>query len=161
MGLAGCAAGAALGPQPQVVSELDLERYLGLWHELARYPNRFQQDCFGSKADYRLAGPDRIRVLNTCRTGGPDGPLVAARGSARVVDTKTRAKLEVSFFRPFWGDYWVLDLGAHYEYAVVGTPDRRYLWVLARRPRLPDSAWQAIEARLREQGFDPDKLIRQ
>ena len=154
-------AGAPIQPAPPVVPQVDLDRYLGVWHEIARYPTWFQEGCHGSKADYRRGWGGQIRVLNTCREGGPDGPLKSAWGRARVVDTTTNARLEVTFFWPFWGDYWIFALGERYDWVVVGSPNRRFVWVLARRPRLPVATWRHIEQRLVQLGFEPGRLIRQ
>ena len=89
-----------------------------------------------------------------------DGPEKAARGRARVVDKATNAKLEVSFFRPFWGDYWIVDLGANYEYAVVGHPSRDYLWILSRTPTMEPQVYDGIVARLAAQGYETKRLVR-
>jgi len=155
-----CAAGRADMKPLQVVSNVEIDRYLGTWYEIARYPNSFQKDCFDSRADYRLRPDGDIRVLNTCRKGGPDGRLDSARGKAWVVDRQTNAKLKVRFFWPFSGNYWIIDLGKNYEYAVVGEPGRKYLWILSRRPEIDDRTYQDILNRLEEQGYDPGKLIR-
>jgi len=145
---------------PRVVDFVDLRRYLGKWHEIARYPNRFQQDdCVAATAVYTLRADGRIDVLNQCRRGGSDGPLVAARGVARVADPVTNARLKVTFFWPFAGDYWIIDLGSNYEYAVVSEPRRRCLWILARRPGIEMQTFSDIFRRLRGQGFDTSRLI--
>jgi len=145
---------------PEVVTFVDLRRYLGKWYEIARYPNWFQQDdCVATTAVYTQRADGRIGVLNQCHRGGPDGPLQAARGVARVADETTNAKLKVTFFRPFTGDYWIIDLGPNYEYAVVSEPARRYLWILARKPELDMQTFGDILRRLRGQGFDTGKLI--
>lgn len=151
---------AQIRPAPPVHPHVDLDRYLGVWHEIARYPTWFQEGCYGSMADYRKGPAGQIRVLNTCHEGGPEGPLKAARGRARVVDTNTNARLEVTFFWPFWGDYWIFDLGEFYDWVIVGSPNRRFVWVLARRPSLPAETWQHIEQRLVDLGFEPQRLIR-
>jgi apolipoprotein D and lipocalin family protein len=139
---------------------VDLHRYAGVWYEVARYPHRFQEGCYGSRATYTLRDDGRVGVLNECRQGGPDGPLRTADGVAKVVDPVTNAKLKVSFFWPFYGDYWVIDLGRDYEYAVVGHPSRQYLWILSRTPDLPAETYEAILARLRSVGYDTQRLIR-
>lgn len=163
-GLAAALFGAchARRPEPDlpVVPKVDLARYAGVWHEIARYPHRFQQDCYASQATYTPRSDGRIDVLNECRQGAPDGPRRTAEGVAAVADPTTNAKLRVSFFWPFYGDYWVIDLGPEYEYAVVGHPSRKYLWILSRTPTLPPATYEAILARLRAVGYDTDKLIR-
>ena len=94
----------------ETVAKLDTARYLGRWYEIARFPNRFEKNCEGVTADYAMRDDGLISVINTCREGAPDGKEKAAKGRARIVDATTNAKLEVSFFGPFWGDYWVIGL---------------------------------------------------
>ncbi len=156
--MAAACAGRPAGPELPTVARVDLPRYMGTWHEIARYPHHFQEGCADSTATYRLEPDGTVDVLNECRE--PGGGLRRARGTARVVDPATNAKLEVSFFRPFWGDYWILALGDEYEYAVVGAPSREYLWVLAREPRLPDATYARLVERLVALGFDPVRLTR-
>jgi apolipoprotein D and lipocalin family protein len=143
----------------QVVPQVDVKRYLGSWYEIARYPNRFQKGCVDSRADYRLRPDGDIRVLNTCRKDNPEGPMKSAEGRAWIVDKNTNAKLKVRFFWPFSGDYWIIDLGENYEYAVVGEPKRKYLWILSRRPAMDPESYQEILERLKEKGYDPGKLM--
>ena len=143
-----------------VVPSVDLERYIGTWHEIARYPNSFQkEDCVATTATYELRDDGKINVLNICRKGSPNGPENTATGKAWVVDTETNARIKVQFFWPFSGDYWIIQLGEHYEYAVVGHPDRKYLWILSRTPEMKPELYSRILARLKEQGFDPGRRI--
>lgn len=146
-------------PPPDVVAHVDLSRYVGTWYEIARYPNRFQKNCFGSSATYSLRPDGKIAVVNRCRRGGPNGPLSSATGTARVVDPQTNARLKVTFFWPFSGDYWIVDLGERYDYAVVSGPDRKYLWILCRTPTMEPQRYRALLARLRALGFDTGRLI--
>ena len=104
------------------MAHVDLTRYLGTWYEIASFPQRFQRGCTATKATYSLRADGDIDVVNQCRKGSPTGKEDVAKGRARVVDRVSDAKLEVSFFRPFWGDYWVIDLAPDYSYAVVGHP---------------------------------------
>jgi len=143
----------------EVVPRVDVKRYLGSWYEIARYPNFFQKGCVDSKADYYLRDDGDIRVVNTCREERPDGRFKSAKGKAWIVDKTTNAKLKVRFFWPFSGDYWIIDLGENYEYAVVGEPGRKYLWILSRRKTMDKKTYEEICRRLREKGYDPDKLI--
>jgi apolipoprotein D and lipocalin family protein len=136
------------GPPLQVVPHVDLERYSGTWYEIARYPNRFEKDCYGSRATYGLREDGSISILNECRTGSPQGSLRQAKGTARVVDPETNARLKVTFFWPFSGDYWILELGRDYEYAVVGHPKRKYLWILGRERTMDNATYQGILRRL-------------
>ena len=146
------------GP-PTRVAHVDLQRYVGLWHEIARIPNRFQNQCaWGVTAEYALRPDGRIDVINRCHK--EDGSLDEAKGLARVEDKETNSLLKVSFFsifgwRPVWGDYWIIDLSEDYGYAVVCSPDRKYGWILSREPHLPPDVLEGIHERLRQQGFDP------
>lgn len=140
------------------VSMVDLERYQGRWYEIARLPNRFEKNCEGVTADYTLKEDGGISVINTCRKGATDGPANAAKGRARIVDTATNAKLKVSFFGPFWGDYWILDLAPDYSLALIGEPSGRYLWILSRRPIIPEAVKQDALAKLKSYGYDINAL---
>lgn len=150
----------------RTVTNVDLERYLGVWHEVARLPNRFEDHCVSDvTATYKRRPDGRLDVTNRCRTkdGGPD----EANGVARVVDTSTNAKLKVRFapawlgVLPFvWGDYWIIGLADDYSYAIVGSPDRKYLWFLSRSPELDRASWDAALAIARDNGFDLSRLIR-
>lgn len=153
---AAIAIGGCASPYPPlgVVESVDLQRYGGRWYEIASIPNRFQQDCTATTAFYALREDGRIRVLNECRIGSPAGKVKRAEGVATVVDAESRAKLEVSFFWPFKGDYWIIDLAPDYRYAVVGHPSRDYLWILARTPELGDEELLAILRRAQGKGYD-------
>lgn len=145
-------------PELKTVASVDLQRYLGDWYEIASFPQRFQKGCTGTKAHYEMKGDGEIKVVNSCRKGSLNGPEKVAEARARVADKRSNAKLEVSFFWPFWNDYWIVDLGESYEYAVVGHPSRDYLWILSRTPTMREDVYQGILARLREQGYDLGRL---
>jgi apolipoprotein D and lipocalin family protein len=156
-----CNSGMMKGLPPlKVVTFVDLNRYAGTWYEIARYPNRFQKGCVGTTAIYNIRKDGRIDVLNQCRKGTLDGEISSVKGTAWVVDNKTNAKLKVSFFWPFSGHYWIIDLGENYEYAVVGHPDRKYLWILSRTPKMNEKTYDHILQNLKFQFYDIDKLIR-
>ena len=144
----------------EAVAQVDLSRYLGTWHEIANFPQSFQRGCTATTATYTLRADGDIDVLNFCRKGSLDGKEKSALGRARVVDRATNAKLEVSFFRPFWGDYWIIDLADDYSYAVVGHPGRDYLWILARTPTMDEATFQGIVARLQARGYETSRLVR-
>jgi apolipoprotein D and lipocalin family protein len=147
-------------PELRTVPHVDLDRYLGTWYDIASFPQRFQRGCTGTTAAYTLRGDGQIDVLNRCRRGSLTAQESLAKGRARVVDRRTNAKLKVSFFRPFWGDYWIIDLGPDYEYAVVGHPSRDYLWILSRTPTMDGALYEGILGRLREQGYEVERLNR-
>jgi apolipoprotein D and lipocalin family protein len=145
-------------PALETVAHVDLDRYLGLWYEIGRYPNSFQKGCLGSTAMYTARPDGEIDVLNSCRDE-QDGSLREAKGRAWVVDKTSNARLKVSFFRPFRGDYWIIDLGQEYEYAVVGTPNRKYLWILSRTPEMNPEILAKILENVGKQGFVRDNLL--
>lgn len=146
--------------EPQTVAFVDLERYTGLWFEIARIPNRFQKQCAaGTTARYALLENEQIRVVNSCYK--EDGSKDGVTGLARVVDPESNAKLQVSFVRFlgrqwFWGDYWIIGLDADYAWAVVGHPQRKYGWILSRAPEISDSLRQDINQLLDQQGYNPE-----
>lgn len=144
----------------ETVPFVDLTRYTGQWYEISRYPHRFQEGCVGSRATYTLREDGKIAVLNECYEGSFSGKRRDAKGTAKVVDTKSNAKLKVSFFWPFSGAYWIIDLGKDYEYAVVGHPDRKYLWILSRTKKMEEALYQEILNRLRAKEYDISKLIK-
>jgi apolipoprotein D and lipocalin family protein len=145
-------------PELKTVPYVDLTRYLGKWYEISAFELWFEKGCKGVTAQYSLLQDGRIRVINSCFQGSLDGKLKIANGKAKVVDTTTNAKLKVSFFWPFSGDYWIIDLGENYEYAVVGSPDRKTLWVLSRAPTIDPTTYAGILDRASAQGFDVSKL---
>ena len=155
---------AAESPAVNTVAQVDLDRYLGTWFELARFPNRFQKQCEGDvRATYAKRSDGRLDVTNECRTH--DGMTTAA-GIGRVVDATTNAKLKVRFapaalsFLPFvWGDYWIIGLDDDYRWAVVGTPDRRYLWILSRTSALSGAELNRARQIATANGFDVSRLV--
>jgi apolipoprotein D and lipocalin family protein len=157
---------APQAPPLATVLRVDIDRYAGTWHEVALYPNRFQQACASdTTATYTLLADGRIGVRNRCRRA--DGSDMSVDGVADVVDTATNAKLKVSFL-PEWlrwtgigrGDYWVLYLSPDYRVAIVGEPRREYLWILARSDALPEQEYQALMPHVRAAGYDPARLQR-
>lgn len=148
----------------RTVPMVDLTRYAGDWYEVARLPNRFQRRCIGDvRASYALRPDGRIDVLNRCRIEGGE---IDAHGEARIVDQHTYARLKVRFapavlsFLPIvWGDYWVVGLGSDYSWAVVGSPDRKYLWILSRTPVLDAAAYADAINIARENGFAVEELV--
>lgn len=153
-------------PELRVVPAVDLSRYAGKWYEIARLPNRFQADCTGDiTATYSLLDDGEIKVVNQCRKN--NGEVSVAEGRARRAsgdepNTKLKVRFAPAFlsFLPFvWGNYWIIDLAPDYSYAVVGEPNREYLWVLARTPALADSTLQGILGRVKQQGYDLTALV--
>ncbi len=147
-------------PPLQTVPKVELSRYLGTWYELASFPQSFSRGCTGSTANYSLLPDGDIQVINSCRLESLEGKEKVATGRARVVDKETNARLEVSFFRPFWGAYWIIQLDPEYRYAVVGHPSRDYLWILSRTPTVDDALYETIVEKLKAEGYPLDRLVR-
>jgi apolipoprotein D and lipocalin family protein len=144
-----------------VVPEIDLDRYVGRWYEIASFPQRFQEGCVATATRYTRRNDGRIRVENECRDGSFDGDLRRVEGVAWVTDPSgSQAKLKVQFFWPFRGDYWVIELDPEYRYAVVGHPSRDYLWILARTPTLDPVVYDELLARIESHGYDLERLNR-
>lgn len=142
----------------KTVDHVDLKKYVGLWYEIAKIPNSFQKKCkYGTTAFYKLRNDGDIDVTNSCYDESDERTEV--NGLAKVVDKKTNAKLEVSFVRIFgiyifWGDYWIIGLGKDYEYAVVGTPNKKYGWILSRTPHLSKDKLDEAFRILTNNGYD-------
>jgi len=140
---------------------VDLQRYQGLWYEIARFPVSFEEGCAGVTAEYTLQDDGTIAVVNTCRQGGIDGPVETVEGVAEVV-SEDGDKLVVSFvpWLPFArGDYWILDIDDAYEVAVIGNPAGTTGWVLARTPSLPSARLLAAYDVLARNGYDIDRIM--
>lgn len=163
--LGACAGVDSRGDLPTVAS-VDLSRYVGTWYEIARLPMWFQRHCVDSKAIYSGRPDGLVGVHNECVT--ESGGVEQAEGVATVVDPKTNARLTVVFDNWFArlfgssreGNYWILDLDPEYRTAMVGTPDRRYLWILSRIPQLEDSTYQRLVERARQLGYPVSDLIK-
>jgi apolipoprotein D and lipocalin family protein len=154
-----CAAAAA----PETVARVDLDRYAGSWHEIARYPNAFETGCAGVIATYGRRADGRIDVTNLCRLANDPEKVKVAKGRARVADPVSNAKLKVQF-APAWvpfaeGDYWILHLEPDYSAALVGDPSGKYLWILARAPELAPETLARIMARADALGYDSSRLV--
>jgi apolipoprotein D and lipocalin family protein len=141
------------------VPAVDLKRYVGVWYEIARLPNRFEKGCAANvTATYTQLSSGKIQVINECQQANK--AMKRSNGTAKVVANSGNAKLKVSFFWPFAGDYWVLELGENYEYAVVGEPGRKYLWVLSRTTQMDEALYQQLLGRMATKGFDTKSVIK-
>ena len=150
LGLLGCSSSPPAPPLPTVPA-VDLARYVGHWYEITLVPNRFQKQCVAdTQARYRAQGDD-IEVVNRCRQA--DGSLSEVTGVAKVVADSGNAKLRVSFFRPFYGDYWVIGLAPDYRWVLVGEPERQFGWVLSRTPTLSAADLETALAQAEALGY--------
>lgn len=159
------AALAACAPQPVYrqteaalpVQTIETDRYLGLWHEAARLPNSFERDCQDVTAEYGRRDDGLISVTNRCRAS--DGRMREAIGRARFAGADGEGKLKVSFFGPFWGDYWVVERADDYSWSIVSEPGGRYLWVLTREDGLSPERRAFFEEKVTALGYRPSDLI--
>ncbi|CAI8819656.1 MULTISPECIES: lipocalin family protein [Pseudomonas] len=163
--LGGCASSGAGSLEPKTANSVDLKRYQGKWYELARLPMYFQRDCAQSEAHYNLKPDGSVGVLNRCRT--LEGEWQEASGTANVQVPGKTDKLWVVFDNWFSkllpgvakGDYWILYVDDKYHTALVGNPDRKYLWILSRTPTIPALQRESLLAKARQQGYDTQRLI--
>lgn len=142
-------------PDRRTVASFDPDRFMGRWYEIARFDHRFERGLQRVEARYRPLGDGRIEVLNSGTA--PDGKRRTARGIAR--SGRRPGALRVSFFRPFYSDYNLLELGDDYDWALVGSRSPDYLWILARTPRLPDDTLRRILRLAGARGYDTDRLL--
>ena len=142
------------------VKDLDLERYLGKWYEIARYPNSFEKDLVGVTAEYSLRKDGKIKVINSGYKNELGGKFKKAIGKAKVPNPDDPAKLKVSFFWIFYSDYFVMELDEkNYSWAVVGSSSPKYLWILSREPSISKTLLDDIKSRIEKRGYDPSKLL--
>ncbi|MEJ0059500.1 MAG: lipocalin family protein [Terricaulis sp.] len=141
---------------PLSVASIETEPYLGHWFEQARLPNSFERDCVAATADYALRDDGLISVRNVCTK--EDGGQSDVSGRARLVGVPGEGKLEVSFFGPFWGDYWVLERAPDYSWSIVGEPEGRYLWILTRSETISAEQRADFARRLQSLGYQTDAL---
>jgi apolipoprotein D and lipocalin family protein len=148
----------------QSVPSVDVPRYMGTWHEIAKYPNWFQRKCVSStQATYTLQADGRVQVLNRCKTD--KGEWTEALGAARQIGGPNSPRLKVRFAPEWlslipmvWGDYWIIDLDPNYQWVVVSEPKREYLWILSRTPQMPAATYQDLLGKLHDRGFDLKRI---
>jgi apolipoprotein D and lipocalin family protein len=145
---------------PSVVSSVDLNRYKGLWYEIARLPNFFERKLKCTSATYTLRDDGRITVLNKGNYLSDPKKSTSSTGVAWIPDKKYPAKLKVQFFWPFSGDYWIMDLDKEYQYVLVGGPSAKYLWILAREKKMDDSTYNMLLQKAVDNGYDVKTIIR-
>jgi len=141
----------------KTVNTVDIEKYLGKWYEIAAFPQSFEKGCTFTTAEYSLKDDGKIEVKNSCIK---DGQPKVAIGEASVDDKRTNSKLDVSFFWPFSGKYWIIALAPDYSYAVIGHPNRKYLWILNRKPKMDAMTYNHLVLLAAGKGFDIRKLVK-
>jgi apolipoprotein D and lipocalin family protein len=143
-----------------VVKQLDIQRYLGTWYEIARYDHRFERGMAGVSATYSMRNDGKIKVVNSGYKGGLDGKFSKAIGKAKIPNPDEPARLKVSFFWFFYGDYYVMELDGNYQWAVIGSSSDKYLWILSRSTQMEESLYNNLLNKLKARGYDTSKLIK-
>lgn len=155
--VSGCAAGSdGKAHDTSTVRELDVERFMGKWHEIARYDHRFERGMTQVTATYSLTDEGKIQVQNS---GYKDGKYKQAKAKAKMPDVNDPGKLKVSFFLWFYSDYYIFEIDPEYTYAVIGSSSDKYLWIMSRTETLPDTVLDGILDRLSARGYDTQKLL--
>jgi apolipoprotein D and lipocalin family protein len=143
----------------QVVDKVDLKKYSGKWYEIASIPTKFQEGCNCTSAEYTLSEKGFVYIVNKCNKDSPAGPLEQKDAKAFITKDRSNAKLKVQFFWPFKADYWIIDLDTKdYKYAVVGHPNRKYLWILARDFEMDKDLYAKLVNGAKEKGFPVETL---
>jgi len=150
--------GSLKAQEMQTVANVDLKKYAGKWYEIASFPQRFQKGCNCTTAEYTPTDKGYIIVENRCNKDSIDGKASYIKGKAFVDKNSGNAKLKVQFFWPFKGKYWIIDLADDYSYAVVSHPNKKYLWILSRTPKMDQKIYDQIISNLTLKGLDVNKL---
>ncbi len=154
--LAGC--GAPENP-PSTAQDVNLAQYMGTWYEIASIPNYFQKGCRCTRAVYQLKDNDNVSVANSCVKYNHD-EFSTAHAKAWLPDVSNTSKLKVQFFWPFSANYWILYVDTHYQHAIVGTPDHKYLWILSRQKTMDEPTYLQLINRAKSKGYLIDKLVK-
>jgi len=144
----------------QTVAEVNIASYAGKWFEIARLPNRFESDLICVTATYTQRGDGKIEVLNQGRKLNNHAVVKKIKGVAWIPNLKKQGQLKVQFFWPFAGDYWIISLDKNYQYALVGDPSRKYLWILARTKVLSDDVFNELLLKAEQSGFKAQNIVR-
>ncbi|MBW8333532.1 MAG: lipocalin family protein [Prolixibacteraceae bacterium] len=140
------------------VKELELNRYLGTWYEIARFPHSFEKNLVGVTATYSLRDDGKIKVINQGYKKSLDGELSIAEGKAKIPDKAEPGKLKVAFFWIFYADYFVLELDENYQYAMIGSSSDKYFWILCRTPQMDTTTYEMLLEKARKRGYNLAKL---
>jgi len=142
----------------KTVKDVDLNRYMGVWYEIARFPHSFEKGLVGVSATYTLKKNGKVEVLNQGFKDSFNGKLKKAKGFAKVPNPSEPGRLMVYFFWPFGGEYLILDLDENYQHVLVGSSNLNYLWILSRNPRMEESTFNDLVIKAKLLGFDTSKL---
>ncbi|GAB1405046.1 lipocalin family protein [Lentimicrobium sp.] len=157
MFLFGC---KTMDKSPTAVGHTDLNKYAGVWYEIASFPMRFQKGCHCTSAEYTLMPAGYVKVVNRCRKHSEQGSWSSVSGKAFAVEGSNNTKLKVQFFWPFKGNYWIVMLDDDYQWAVVSAPKKDYLWILNRKRSMDDELYRQLIETLKAEGYDTAKLVK-
>lgn len=143
-----------------VVKELDIDKYLGTWYEIARFDHRFERGLVGVTANYSMRDDGKIKVINSGFKNTLNGEKSEAIGKAKIPNPKEPSKLKVSFFWFFYGDYFVLELDKNYQWALIGSSSDKYLWILSRTSQIDNKLYAELLKKLEKRGYDINQLIK-
>lgn len=160
LSLLGCAQSNNQGIDKTTIKSLDLNRYLGTWYEIARFPHSFEKNLVGVTATYSLRDDGMIRVLNQGYKNSLEGELSVAEGKAKIPDRNDSGKLKVSFFWIFYGDYYILELDENYQYVMIGSSSDKYFWILSRTAQMDDDIYNILIDKAKARGYNLDKLVK-
>lgn len=142
------------------VAYVDLNKYVGKWYEVASFPQRFQKGCYNTTANYSLSDEGYVIVENRCLKGSAPSKESYIKGKAFIVPGTGNARLKVQFFWPFQGKYWIIDLAEDYSYAVVGHPNKKYLWILSKTIPMEEEIYNHIIQKVSDMGFNTSLLVK-
>jgi apolipoprotein D and lipocalin family protein len=145
---------------PSVVSTVDLNRYKGMWYEIARLPNFFERKLKCASANYILRDDGKITVVNKGNYITDPLKSNSVKGVAWIPDKSSPAKLKVQFFWPFSGDYWIMYLDKEYRFVLVGDPSLKYLWILCREKKMDETTYSMLIQKAIDNGYDVKTIIR-
>jgi lipocalin len=135
---------------------VDVQRYCKTWYEIARFTHTFEKNLQRVTATYSIVNDHKIAVLNKGFT--PDNRLKQIRGKAWIPDKNITSKLKVQFFWPFAANYWIIYLDNEYHYAIIGGPTKKYLWILADKPKIEQDVYNNLVSVAKNLGYDITKL---
>ncbi len=142
------------------VKKLELNRYLGTWYEIARFPHSFEKNLVGVTATYSMREDGKIKVVNQGYKNTLDGELSMAEGKAKIPNEAEPGKLKVSFFWIFYGDYYVLELDENYQYVMIGSSSPKYFWILSRTPQMNPAIYDLLLEKARKRGYNLEQLVK-
>jgi len=138
---------------PKTMPQVNLQHYMGTWHEIASFPAPFQKNCYCTTTRYQLQGK-KVNVINSCRKDSTTGDIKTAHATAVAIANSGNSKLKITFFWPFKANYWILYVSPDYQTAVVGTPNHRYLWILARNKTISQTTYKQLIHIAQQRGYN-------